>query len=671
MTVYEARPPLFDRLAADLADGSVDLPAATAGMVGALSWEEKIACLSGDTTLLKGLRDLREAYNLEPIVAGRIDRVGLPGIRFSDGPRGVVMHESTAFPVPMARGASFDPDLEARIGDAIGVEARTQGANLFAGVCINLLRHPAWGRAQETFGEDTFLLGEMGAALTRGAQRHVMACVKHFAANSMENSRFWVDVRLRPEDLDDLYLPHFERCIDAGAASVMSAYNRLNGRWCGSNRRLLTEILKERWGFDGFVMSDFVFGVRGSPTRSLEAGMDLEMPAELRFRWFRTGRARRKLSAARVDDAVTRLVRQQLRFSTIGEPDRYRQEAVAGPGHRALAREASVAGTVLLTNRDDALPIDEDVTTVAVIGRLADMSNTGDHGSSDVRAPEVITLLAGLREEADRAGWSLTYDDGRDDVAAADSAAGNDVAVVVVGYTASDEGEFIGPGRGGDREELTLRSQDEELIAAVAGRAATTIVIMMGGSAIITEAWRDRVDAVVMAWYPGMEGGHAIADVLTGRCDPGGRLPCTFPKAAVDLPPFKRFARRADYGPHHGYRHFIASRRSPAFWFGHGLSYGDVRWGDPTARRTDGGAIVAVEMTNLGERPGTEVVQVYAALRLGSSTKHLPTLVGFTKAHIEPGRSATAEVRVELADGVTEVLVGPSADPAHLTPVPL
>lgn len=187
-------------------------------LLARLSLGERIGLLSGDDPLVRGLVEMVNWYNRRPIPAGAVPRVGLPGIRFTDGPRGVVMYRSTAFPTAMARAATFDPALEERIGDVIGVEARSQGANLFAGVCINLLRHPAWGRAQETYGEDPFLVGEMGAALTRGAQRHVMACVKHFALNSMENSRFWVDVRVADADLRDIYLPHFRRVVDEGVA---------------------------------------------------------------------------------------------------------------------------------------------------------------------------------------------------------------------------------------------------------------------------------------------------------------------------------------------------------------------------------------------------------------------------------------------------------------------
>ncbi len=204
------------------------------------------------------------------------------------------------------------------MGEAMGREARAHGVNIVAAPCINLLRHPGWGRAQETYGDDPTHVGEMGAALTRGLQKHVMACVKHFACNSIENTRFRLDVRVDPEVLDTVYLPHFERVVREGVASVMSAYNSVNGEWCSENRYLLTTVLKERWGFDGFVMSDFVFALHDGP-KAVNAGLDLEMPSPL-FLGKRLARAVEHglVPWERIDDAVLRLIRQQLRFRAAG-----------------------------------------------------------------------------------------------------------------------------------------------------------------------------------------------------------------------------------------------------------------------------------------------------------------------------------------------------------------
>ena len=256
---------------------SSDVDAGARHLLAQMTLDEKIGQMSGDTPMLSGLIGMAHGYNVRPFPAGENRRLGVPALQFTDGPRGVVMNHSTCFPVAMARGATWDPDLEERVGDAIGVEARSLGANFFAGICINVLRHPAWGRAQETFGEDPFHLGEMGAALVRGAQRHLMACVKHFACNSIEDTRMTVDVRVDERTLREVYLPHFKRCVDEGAAAVMSAYNKVNGEYCGHNRRLLREILKSEWGFDGLVMSDFMWGIHDA-TAAANSGMDVEMP---------------------------------------------------------------------------------------------------------------------------------------------------------------------------------------------------------------------------------------------------------------------------------------------------------------------------------------------------------------------------------------------------------
>ncbi|MFX0133063.1 MAG: glycoside hydrolase family 3 protein, partial [Candidatus Hodarchaeota archaeon] len=205
-----------------------------------MTLEEKAKQMSADDPLIRGMVRMAKRYNEKPIPAGECKRLGIPAIKFSDGPRGIVMGNSTCFPVSMARGASWDTDLEERIGNVIGIEARAQGANYFGGVCINLLRHPAWGRTQETYSEDMVLLGAMGTALVKGTQKHVMACAKHYAANSIENSRFKVNVTFDSErTLREIYLPHFKKCVDAGVASIMSAYNKVNGEYCGHNSYLL------------------------------------------------------------------------------------------------------------------------------------------------------------------------------------------------------------------------------------------------------------------------------------------------------------------------------------------------------------------------------------------------------------------------------------------------
>ena len=375
-------------------------------IVGEMTDDEKLWCLDGDAPFWAGLTYLGESgYHKSPFRAAGVVRLGVPGFAFSDGPRGIVVDQATCFPVSMARGATWDPKLEERIGDAIGRELRAVGADLYGGVCVNVLRHPAWGRAQETYGEDPHHVGEMGAALARGVQAHGMACVKHFACNSMENARFQVDIVVDEAALHEVYLPHFKRIVDEGVAVVMSAYNSVNGEWCGDSRALLTDVLRDEWGFAGFVISDWIFGLRDA-ARSVHAGLDVEMP----YRMIRAGRLpdaldKGELAWEDVDRAVERVLATCLRFEEILARPVPGREVLACAEHRELAREVAAKSVVLLRNEPvdggPLLPLDPRSTgSVAVLGRLADRVNLGDGGSSDVWAPEVVTLLDGIRAAA-------------------------------------------------------------------------------------------------------------------------------------------------------------------------------------------------------------------------------------------------------------------------------
>ena len=556
--------------AAALTDAEIDAKAKA--LLAQLTPDEKLGLMDGDTRFWTGLAEMMPAggYASRPWVAGAVPRLGIPGIRFVDGPRGIIMQGATTFPVSMARGAAWDPELETRIGDAIGKELRALGGNFFGGVCINLLRHPAWGRAQETYGEDPIHLGVLGAALATGVQHHAMACVKHFALNSMENARFKVDVTVAERPLQEIYLRHFKRVVDAGVAAVMSAYNSVNGDWCGQSPDLLTRILKREWGFAGFVITDFIFGLRDAK-KAVLAGQDIEMPFAMHFdRDLEALVAKGEVPAARIDDACLRILRQQVRFAQGRDPSQYGRAVIGCAAHRAIAREAAAKSIVLLKNDGGLLPL-RGVRRLAVIGRLAEVPNTGDGGSSNTYPDHVVTPLEGLRAAAGNQ-ITITFDDGADPVRAAAIAKDADAVLVVAGYTHADEGEYIPPDMmdpfiptfpkprpeeeaiaqaitggtrvsgfppGGDRERLALHPRDEALIQTAADANPHTIVAVMAGSAVIMEAWRARVRAILMLWYPGMEGGHALADILLGHVNPSGRLSCTFPARAEDLPFFR------------------------------------------------------------------------------------------------------------------------------------
>lgn len=390
-------------------------------IVKRLTLEEKVSLMGGNWSLEKMLSEAmsnksNSHYNMVPYPAGGIERENIPPMLFADGPRGIVCGsgETTCFPVSMLRGATFDTHLEERIGQAIGEEARAFGANTFAGVCINLPYNPGWGRSQETYGEESFHIGQMGAALVRGVQsKNVIACVKHYAFNSMEISRFKVSVDCDKRTEREVYLPHFKDCIDAGAASIMSAYNKYKGTHCGHHDYLLNKVLKEEWDFDGFVMSDFIWGVKDT-VEAANGGQDIEMCCTQYFGEKLVKAVRDGLvPESRIDDAAVRIIRTLLAF-TEADNDEYPKEKYVGtPEHIALAKEAARKGITLLQNRNNVLPFRRnEIKTIALIGRLGNNENIGDWGSSRVFPAYVVTPLQGLKNIAP--DKEIIYCDGSD-----------------------------------------------------------------------------------------------------------------------------------------------------------------------------------------------------------------------------------------------------------------
>jgi beta-glucosidase len=679
-----------------------------------LTTTEKLGLLSGDTPFWSGMADiaLQDASHRHPWPTGALPRLGLEGLQFVDGPRGVVLAGgATTFPVPMARGASWNPELEERIGAAIAREARSFGANWLAAVCINLLRHPGWGRAQETYGEDPVHVGALGAACSRGIERHAIACVKHFALNSIDSSRFLVDVRASPRVLHELYLPHFRDCVEAGAGSVMSAYNRVNGIWCGEHPGLLTDILKQRWGFAGFVVTDFIFGLRDG-VAGLRAGQDLEMPFRMIFQGcLADALAAGQVSQARIDDAVLRLLRAQLQLPARSPADSPTDtDPVARrrcPEHLALAREAARQSIVLLRNAPLAsgqpvLPLGE-LHSLALIGPLATTANLGDRGSSDTRPPAgaVVTPLDGLR--AARPELAIGHADGRNIQAAAALAARSDAAVLVVGLDWRLEGEHIHPGdiapilaqipppdsllgsrlwprlrpqwqrftgliakitrygsarqggdfAAGDRIDLRLPPHQVVLIRAIAAANPRTVVVLMGGGAILTDEWDQLVPGLLLLWYPGEQGGHALAEVLLGAVSPGGRLPFAIPAEAAQLPPFEPRAPVVIYDLWHGYRRLQRQGQRAAYPFGFGLSYSRFETSGlaielQEGNLTKGGVRLAVNVRNTGSMAAAEVLQVYLEPPGLLMERPPRTLVAFQRLELEPGEQRRISLDIPL-----------------------
>lgn len=591
------------------APGASDAAREAGERIAALTLDECIRLISGS----RGLHAVTPwTYRWADYPTRGMARRGIPPLRFTDGPRGVNLGRSTCYPVAIARGASWHTGLEYDIGAAMAREARARGANTLGSVCINIIRHPGWGRAQESFSADQTLLAGMGSALVRGIQsEQVLAVVKHFACNSIENSRFRVNVSIDERALHEVYLPHFRACVAAGAAAFMSAYNRVNGDYCGENAPLLDEILRQRWGFEGFVMSDFVLGTR-STAKALNAGLDMEMPQTWHFSRRRIRRAIRqgRLTESVVRQAARRVLTQLLRFgvpaATRGRPE---PPAIDWQAHRALALQSARESVVLLKNAG-VLPL-TGVKKVAVIGALARSVNLGSRGSTTVKPPFAISLWQGLQQVF--SGVELHYDSGRKPARAAALARQCDAVIVAAGLRGSDEGEYMPGMGGGDRRVLELPQRQIDLIEAVADANARSSVVLFGGSAIACGDWRERIGALLMAWYPGMYGGQALAEILAGRVNPGGRLPLSFPVRTADLPDFDPAADQVTYDLWHDYRWLARQGVAPAYGFGHGLGYAPVVYGRISAKLAAEQVEVAVTLRNAGEREAVEVVQVYLA----------------------------------------------------------
>ncbi len=624
---------------------------------GELTPGEKLKMLSGKKFFFRNGHDLifkGRKYNHRPCISGGVKRLGIPEVAFTDGPRGIVMGDSTCFPVPMSRGASFNPELEYEIGLAMADEAIAREANYFAGICINLLRNPRWGRAQETYGEDPCLLSAMGVALTKAVQeKGVIACPKHYAVNSIENIRFDVDVQCDDVTLHEVYLPHFKACIDAGAMSIMGAYNLFRGDHCCESKYLLKDILRDKWGFTGFTISDFLMGVRNAP-KALKAGMDIEMPQIMHYATLPLDLKRGKISVDDIDNSVDSILRGLIKITPrIKRPSR---SMVACKEHRDLAYRAAAEGTVLLKN-NGVLPLAKGAK-IAVVGRYADKINLGDHGSSSVHPPYAVTPYKGLCNVFGKENVVLC--EGASITPKESEIKKCDAVILCVGSDYLQEGENLAnfsknddiqqKGMGGDRYSLRIPEEEVTLIRHACASCRNVIVNIIGGSAYVIEEWKEQPAAILHSFYSGMEGGNALAALLSGRENFSGHLPFTVAKSEDDYPGFLfpgDKTRKIDYSGYHGYTLLDSEGKTAAYPFGFGLSYTEFRYSRIKAQVKDDTVEVSVSVKNAGEYDGRTVVQVYA----GAPGDHpVKTLKGFSKVFVPAGENVRAVVSFKKDD---------------------
>jgi beta-glucosidase len=654
----------------------------------ALTRDEKIGLLGGDE-----LTGVSGGANSHTGTSNGVARVGLPPVYYSDGPVGVRQGPATSMPAPMSLAASFDRALARLHGQIVGNEVRLKGNDVVFAPTVNIMRTPLGGRTFESYGEDPFLQSRMGVEWIRGSQSEgVIGNVKHYAANNQEGfgvgpegaplggsvagGRYTVDTIVDERTMREIYLPHFEAAVkEANVGSVMCAYPRVNGQYACENKHLLAEVLRGDWGFKGYVLADY--GAAKNTGDSMRNGLDFDpWPAIAYHPTLVNAALAGGVPESALDDAVRRILRTLFAYGFF-DRDAYTNDdsRVDKKGHMASAGSIEQQGIVLLRNQGRVLPL-ASVRSIALIGEDANEMKRGG-GSSNVVPYEFVTPRQGIERRAKEAGIEVRYDDGDNAEAVARDA---DVAVVVAADATSE---------GADRPCMGLNCgasdgvDRDALIERVAAANARTVVVLETGGPVLTP-WRDKVAALVEAWYPGLDGGTAIARVLFGDTDPGGRLPVTFPRNESDEPysgdpeAYPGVGERVVYkeGVFVGYRWFDEKGLEVAYPFGSGLSYTSFRYRN--LRIGPDASTVTVDVTNTGSRRGYETPQLYlGAPDPSADVKQPPRLLrGFAKLDLRPGETKTARFRLDdrsfshwdtpangwrIAPGCYEVMVGRSS----------
>ncbi len=580
-----------------------------------------------------------------------LPRLGIPKLLITNGPAGVstggvTQPSATALPAPISLAASWDVRQATTYGDLIGQEVLMVGRDLLEGPTVNIARVPQGGRNFESYGEDPFLAGQFAVPYIQAMQaRGVIANVKHYMGNNQETNRKTINEIIDERTMREIYLPAFEAAVtDGHVGSVMCAYPSINGTFNCENPLLLTDILKQEWGFDGFVFSDFT--AVHSTVATANAGMDLEFPVGRFFTdALKTAVQNGQVSMATIDDKLIRRYTKMIEFGIFDRTPN--PQPIPASAHGAVARTLAEMGMVLLKNNlvngSPVLPLSSsNLKRIALIG--PDVAKTGGGGSSHVKPLYTVSPSTGLRSRAGP-GVKVTTNSGTDTSSAAAAARRADVAIVMVEDSESE---------GSDRPNLSLPGNQDALVSAVAAANPRTVVVVKTGSPVLMP-WVSQVPAILQAWYPGEEDGNAVADVLFGRFNPSGRLPVTFPRRESDVPAntveqFPGVDGTATYseGIFVGYRHYDARSITPLFPFGHGLSYTSFSYSNllvtPLA---DGTVTVELDVRNTGSRSGGEIVQLYVGSPSTTAVPEAPAeLAGFTKVVL--GSGSTSHVTFTL-----------------------
>lgn len=627
--------------------------------------------------------------------SGGVKRLGIPELTTSDGPHGVrvehgrgwdvvknVSDAGTYLPTGNTLAATWNPQLGYDFGSVLGSEAKYRGKDVILGPGINIQRSPLNGRNFEYLSEDPYLVTKMVVGTIKGIQdQGISACVKHYAANNEEVDRNTVDVQMSERALREIYLPGFKAAITLGGANtIMGSYNKFRGQYATENAYLINKILKGEWGFKGVLMSDW--GAVHNTMEALKNGTDLEMGTDLsmlpnpNYHKFFMGDTvltlikNGKVPVSLVDDKVRRILRVMFKTHML-EGDKRTPGAYNTKAHQQTALKIAEEGIVLLKNEDHILPLNKTACkTIAVIGENAARENAYGGGSSQVKAKYEITPLQGLKNllgATAKISYAQGYKIKRNGTAdaemikqAVESATKADVAVIFCGWTHGYDyniwADNAYDAEAADKPDMNMPFGQDELIKAVLKANPHTVVVLMGGGPIDISQWVGNCKGIIEGWYPGMEGGNALARVIFGDVDPSGKLPMTFPKILGDSPAHKLGEFPGVNGTVHynedifvGYRYYDTYNVAPQFPFGHGLSYTTFKYEDMDVKTSGKSATVTVNIKNTGKMAGGEVLQLYVKQEKPSVQRPDKELKSFGKVFLKPGESKQVTMSLDAS----------------------
>lgn len=679
-----------------------------------------------EVTLETGLSPAEGATAVNTIQRYVIEntRLGIPVLFGEECSHGHMAIGATVFPVPITVGSTWNIDLYRDMCRAVAVETRSQGGAATYSPVLDVVRDPRWGRTEEAFGEDPYLIGELAVAAMEGLQGDTLdssdtliATLKHFAGyGASEGGRNGASVHMGLRELHEVDLYPFKKAVEAGAWSVMTAYNEIDGTPCTTNRYLLDDVLRNDWGFKGFVITDCgainmladghntAESGEEAVAQSIRAGIDMEMSGEMFDKFLANALAKGLVATEELNQAVSRVLEVKFRLGLFDRPyvDPVRAGQVIGsPEHTAIARQVAAEGIVMLKNEKSVLPLNPDkVGKIAVIGPNANApyNQLGDY-TSPQSSEDIITVLEGITRRMGKDNGSVLYapgcrikGDSREGFQLAlDAAAAAEVVVMVVGgSSARDFGEDtidlrtgasvvtanawsdMECGEGIDRATLTLMGVQLELIQEIHKLGKPIVVVYINGRPV-TEPWIDEhADAILEAWYPGQEGGNAVADILFGDINPSGRLTISIPKEVGQLPIYYNARRTRG-------KRYLETDLKPQYPFGFGMSYTNFTYSnasiEPAIISPDGEANIYVNITNTGDRDGAEVVQLYVSDRIASVTPVEISLKGFRKIQLKAGETHTviftigtehlqligSDLKPVVEPGEFEIRVGPNS----------